>query len=264
MPESRLVAAAGRRSLVASWGSLALHGAAVALAVLLVRSRTRPARRTALTEIEVVDAVRLPGPPVPPPVAPPPVAAPRAAVHVGPDRELPRRAPTRPASVKEVAEVRVSFDHRNRFAGPVASEPPRDGDHTLRTAAAVAGGDRAAQDGLAALPMPGIAASASLARPPRAKHDYHNLPMHADRRFDGQTICVLISIDNRGKVRRVDLLRGVEPDLDASTIALVHAFEFEPALDDVGAPIPGYAKWDIVISDETQEASRDSRGSGFY
>lgn len=264
MPEPRPFASAGRRSLAASWGSLALHGGAVALAVVLVRNRPRPPRRAALTEIEVVDALRVPGPPVPQQIAPAsPAAEPLATAHSRRGRDLPQRAPARPASARTLlAQVDVSYDDRGNFAEH-ASDVPSDGDHDLRNAALATGGDRPAQDGLATLQMPGTA-SASLARPPRPKHDYRSLQMHAVRQFAGQTIRVLLSIDNRGEVRRVDLLHGVESRVDARTIALVRQFEFEPALDEVGAPIPGYARWDILIVDETKEAIRDNLEKGYY
>jgi hypothetical protein len=255
MPDLRIAASAARRSMVAGWASLALHGGVIALAVVFARARTvRTPRRTALTEIEVVDAVAMRLLPVPPQVAPPsPLAEPRALAHNRHGRELPQHTTARASSVKDLlAELTVSYDDPRNFTDR-AAKAPRDGDHALHSAALTTGNDRPTQDGLATLQMPGVA-SGSLARPPRAKHDYRSLHMHAVRQFAGQTIRVLLSIDNRGGVRRVDLLKGVESQLDSRTVAVVRAWEFWPALDELGEPIPGYARWEIKITDETPEA----------
>jgi hypothetical protein len=103
----------------------------------------------------------------------------------------------------------------------------------------------------------------SLARPPRPKHDYTNLRIVGASRFSGETINVLLTIDSHGQVRAVQLLHGVDRALDRKTIALVHSFEYEPALDDAGAAIPGTARWNILIVDDEDsdlfETAREHR-----
>jgi hypothetical protein len=256
MPSSTIIASARRRPIVAGWASLALHGGVVALAVMLARSRiVRPQRRAAVTDIEIVDAVALPRAPFPAQVAPPsPVVQPRQlAAHNRRGLALPQHMAARPSSVKQLlADIKVSYDDPANFTDRAAQTTPSDGGRTLHSAALTTGTDLPSQNGLATLQMPGVA-SASLARPPHAKHDYSKGKLESVRQFAGQTIEVLLTIDIRGHVRHVDLLKGVEAQLDARTIALVREWEFDPALDDIGEPMPGYVKWDMHLVDQPDE-----------
>ena len=251
-----MVASAGRRSMAAGWSSLALHGGVIALAVVLARSRSvRPRRQAVVTDIEIVDAVALPRAPFPAQVAPPSpsVQTRQLAAHNRRGPELPQHTTAKPSSVKELlADIKVSYDDPANFTRRAAKATPSDGDHALHSAALTTGTDRPSQNGFAALQMPG-AASASLARPPHAKHDYSKGKLESVRQFAGQTIQVLMTIDIRGRVDRVDLLKGVEAQLDARTIALVRNWEFDPALDDRGEPMLGYVKWDMHLVDQAED-----------
>jgi hypothetical protein len=209
MPDLRTVASAGRRSMVAGWASLALHGGVIVLAVGFIRSRSvRPGPQAVVTDIEIVDAVALPRAAFAAQVAPPsPSVQPRQlATHNRRGPELAQRTSARPSSVKEaLADIKLSYDDPRNLTDRAAKMIASDGDHGLHSAALTTGTDRPSQDGLATLQMPGVA-SASLARAPHSKHDYSKLQMHAVRQFAGQTIQVLMSIDTHGRVGRVDLL----------------------------------------------------------
>jgi TonB family protein len=91
----------------------------------------------------------------------------------------------------------------------------------------------------------------SLARSARPKHDYRNLRLVGASRFAGRTIKVRLTIDEHGRVGAVQLLQGVDRQLDRKTIELVRGFEYDPALDDVGEAIPGTSRWDFqIVEDE--------------
>jgi hypothetical protein len=66
-------------------------------------------------------------------------------------------------------------------------------------------------------------------------------------RFAGQTIKLLMSIDEHGQVRGVQVVQGVDPELDRKTALRVRSFEFYPALDDAGTPIAGTKRFEIEI-----------------
>lgn len=264
MSYSGLAALARRRSMVAGATSVALHGALAALATALAGSLVAHApRRPAVTDIEIVNAVRIPDLPVAAHASPPAaIPAPRPVARGRRAPEAPQRSPSRPAAIKDVLDdVKLSYDDPDNFAGRPA-DAPVDGERRVRSALG-AGVDRSADAGLATLQMP-APASASLARAPRPKHDYHQLRMHSVSQFAGLTIKLLLMIDARGVVREVRVLQGVERHLDERTVALVHKFEFEPALDDVGTPIAGSQRWDIQIVDEAKESIKPSLARGFY
>src|SRR5262249_35405610 len=163
------------------------------------------------TPIEVFDAVRLPVPAVPAQVAPPsPVAEPRAEARVrrGPARP-PEQPPPRPSTVKDLVEdVTMRYDDPSlSTANP--SDEPVDGERAPLTSAIASGSSQAAQDGLATLQMPVTQASVSLARPPRAKHDYNLLRLPSVRQFAGQRINVELTVDEHGVVSGVRVLHGI-------------------------------------------------------
>lgn len=260
-----LVASAHGRSMVAGSASVALHIAFIGLAVLLTGELVAHAPlATSLTVIEVVDAPRRPGPPVPVQVAPPsPLAPPQAMAHSRRGPEPAQRAQTKPAAVKELlADVTVSYDDPDNFKTSDASDEPAQADRAPLSSAIASGGS-VAQDGLATLQMP-APASASLARPPKPRHDYHKLRMHSVKQFAGLTIKVLLSVDEHGVVSHVRVVQGIETDLDRRTVELVRQFLFEPALDDVGTPVPGTSPWNILIVDEAKESIKGSLERGFY
>jgi Gram-negative bacterial TonB protein C-terminal len=260
-----LVASARRRSMMAGSASLALHIALVGLAVVLTGELVGDApAQPSLTSIEVVDAPRRPGPPVPVQVAPPsPIAQPQAMAHSRRGPEPPRPAQTKPAAVKELLDdVTVSYDDPDNFKTSDASDEPAQADRAPLSSA-IASGGHVSEDGLATLQMP-APASASLARPPKPRHDYHKLRMHSVKQFAGLTIKILLSVDEHGVVSDVRVVQGIESDLDRRTVALVRQFLFEPALDDVGTPVPGTSPWNILIVDEAKESIKANLERGFY
>ena len=265
MAHSGLVASAHRRSMVAGSASVALHIVLVGLAALVTGELVAHAPlETSQTLIEVVDAPRRPGPPVPVQVATPsPLAEPQAMAHSRRGPEPPQRAQTKPAAVKELlADVTVSYDDPDNFKTGDTSDEPAEADRAPLSSA-IASGGRVSEDGLATLQIP-APASASLARPAKPKHDYSKLRMHSVKQFAGLTIKVLLSVDEHGVVSNVRVVQGIDPDLDQRTVALVRQFLFEPALDDVGTPIPGTSPWSILIVDEAKESIKGSIQRGFY
>src|SRR5262249_44586830 len=150
----------------------------------------------------------------------------------------PQPAQTKPSSVKDLlAEVTVSYDDPDNFNATNAADEPAEADRAPLSSA-VASGGRAAEDGLGTPQMP-TPAHAPPARAPRAKQDYSKLTLSSVRQFAGQTIKVVLTIDERGAVSDVRVLQGIEPHLDRRTVALTRAWQFDPALDDFGTPIPG-------------------------
>jgi TonB family protein len=260
------IASPRRSSMLAGSVSLALHGALIGLAVGLTGALVGQARPPVLlTNVEVIDAVPLPAPPVPPQVAPlSPVAEPRAAAQSRRSPEPAQRAPARPTAVKDLlADVTMRYDDRDDFTDKDASDAPADGERAPLTSAVGNSLSHIHEDGVARLQMP-APASASLARQPRAKHDYHKLRMHSVKQFAGQRIKMLILIDEHGAVSDVRILQGIESHLDQRTVELVRRWQFEPALDDVGTPVRGTQNWEILVVDEAKESIKGSIERGFY
>jgi hypothetical protein len=104
----------------------------------------------------------------------------------------------------------------------------------------------------------------SLARAARAKHDYSRLLLPNASKFAGQRIRLLLTIDAKGRVRSAQLVHGVDRELDRRSITLASTFEFEPALDDDGVPVPGRCALDMdIVEDEDNlpfETARERAG----
>jgi hypothetical protein len=252
--------------MLASAGSLALHVGVVVLAVALVGRRA--AQRSPgphATDIEVVAAAARP--PAPPrPVPPPPpghaMPAPRPAGGVPSAGARTRRDPVQrtppspPATLRSLADLTISDRDPNSFTDPAA--PARvDAASGLGHAGLGAGVDFRRGDGVATMDI-AQPATASLARPVRPRHDYSNSRIVGASRFAGETIKLRLHIDARGRVHAVDLLQGVDRDLDRKTLALVHGFEYEPALDDSGAPVPVTLTWTFQIVEDEDGATFDA------
>ena len=58
------------------------------------------------------------------------------------------------------------------------------------------------------------------------------------------------AIDARGRVSHVELVQAIDARLDLAVVRLARRFEFDPALDEDGAPVPGSSAWDIEIVDD--------------
>lgn len=235
--------------------SLALHGVAVWLLVALGGKRPVPPRPTvALTAVEVVSAAPARLAPASPPAAPTaPLGRPvgsRAGAGVHGRREAVQRAqPTAPRVVQSVADLQVHYEEATRFADHGEARPAD------ATSGAGLSGIGAALgsplgDGATGVTIPDAPGAVSRARGPRPKHDYRNMRIVGASQFAGRTIKVRVSVDERGRVHAVQLLQGVDREIDRKTVALVHDFEYEPALDDEGSPIAGTQRWEFQIVED--------------
>ena len=232
--------------------SLALHGAVVSILIALGGKHLLPApRETVLTPIEVVPAA--PAKPSPPPPARTPTAArpatPRAGAGVGHRAPIQRAEPTAPQAVQSLASVQVRYDTPRNFAdhGGTAQAGATGGGAPSGIAAGLR--DRLG-DGIGNLDIPEPPAAVSLARSPRPKNVQLNQRIVGASRFAGQTIKLQLSIDEHGQVRAVQVLQGVDRELDRKMVARVHGFEFEPALDDAGVAIAGTKRCEFEIVED--------------
>jgi hypothetical protein len=296
MVHSGIAASGRRRSMLAGGASLALHGGLLLVVVALTGTGTaryvvQPQQQAASTPVEIgtwapqpaspqpasphpaAPAPAAPAPAAPAPAAPAPAAP--APAHAQPAarptsasagaharREpVQRSQPSAPAAVQSLADLKISYKDPTSFADRRAATKVDAASGAGRSGIG-AGVDYRPADGVASMAIP-QPATVSFARPPRPKHDYRNLRIVGASRFSGEIIKVQLTIDTHGKVRAVELLQGVDRDLDRKTIALVHSFEYEPALDDAGAAIPGTSRWDVQIVDDEDsdlfETAREHR-----
>lgn len=247
-------ATAGRapqRSVASGLGSLAVHAVLLALVFLLAGLRAAPRPpAVALTAIEVVGA--------PPPPPPPPLATGQGATAPSTKRasasagtlgrrghDAPQRSPSRaPPAPDPYAELAVSYDR------PASADPgSAAGTLGLGVGASLFGdgaGDGGGGFGTLGVPPPPPPPPRSLARPARPKLDYHRWDFRADRRFAGQIVVVLLTIDPGGHVRDVRVLQSVDPAVDRHATDLARRFEFDPALDAAGHPEVGRYRWEFV------------------
>jgi hypothetical protein len=251
-----------RRSTLAGSVSLVLHGGVLLLAVALVGARVVPeSRRIALTMVEIVS-------PSPPPPTPAPATAAPASAPSPESRPAPRpvhAAPPRAASIVEALDLKVSYSARDNFAAKPGTEAPSDGEPGGFDGGRGIGADsrRQLEASLAHLEIP-VPQRVSLARPPHEKHNYHQLRLPSVRRFAALHIKLVLTIDARGRVSDVELVQGVDGELDLRVCRLARHFEFEPALDDDGVPVPGTSRWDIEIIDDDHGQLRDAMERGYY
>jgi len=75
---------------------------------------------------------------------------------------------------------------------------------------------------------------------------------------------LVLTIDTRGRVSQVELVQGIDGQLDLRVVGLARHFEFEPALDDDGVPVRGTSRWDIEIIDEDHGQLRNAMERGYY
>jgi hypothetical protein len=234
--------------------SLALHGAAVWLVIALGGKHLPAPRKPALIPIEIVAAP--PGSPSPAPLAPartPPAARPaNPGAGAGRRAPPPRAQPTAPTSVRSLTSLQVHYEDRRSFAdhGPTAQADANYG--TVASGIGAGAGNRPG-DGGVNLGIPEPPAGVSLARPPRIKdrHLYSQRITGASR-FAGQYIWLQLAIDEHGRVGNVQVLQGVDPELDRKMVARVRGFEYWPALDEAGeaCAVNLRSKFQIVEDDE--------------
>ena len=242
--------------MLAGSASLALHGAMLAGVAIVVAIRGHlvdRAPRVAYTSVEIVSASAPPLPPPAPRTAQPAVrpSAVRPSAEARGRREPAQRSqPSAPVVSETLADLKVHYDDPSNFAGDTAAAAGSDSRGRRPGIGGSIGSQ--AEGGLATMAIPSPA-PVSLARPPRPRNDYTKLYLRAASKFAGKTIKVALTVDTAGKVRAVQLLEGVDRDLDRRTVALVSGFEFQPALDDNGEPIQGTSRWNIeIIEDETE------------
>jgi len=248
-----------RRSRLPAAASLALHGAALLLLLALGGRRNAPApRRSTLTPIEVVDAARPARAPAasPPPAHTPPAGRPsgsRLAAGVQGRREpAPRAQATAPPAVQSLASVRIRYDDPTSFAdrGPAHQAGASGGIAASVASSGLAGpGDQPA-DGIGHLTIPEPPVGVSHARGPRVVGDHKKSRIVGASRFAGQIIKLRLRIDEHGRVRGVQVLQGVESELDRKTVLMVRAFEYEPALDEAGVPTAGSLRCEFEIVED--------------
>ncbi|HEX3481288.1 MAG TPA: hypothetical protein VHT91_40020 [Kofleriaceae bacterium] len=237
-----------RTSRLAGAVSLALHGALVGLIALGGKHLLPAPREPASIPIEIVGAAPVPPAPPPSPARTPTAARPanpRGGAGASRREPVQHARPVAAPAAQPLADLRVHYDDARSFA-----------DHgtAARVGATRAAGsgigvglaDRLA-DGIGSLDIPEPPAGVSLARPPRPKHDYLNQRIVGASRFAGQTIKLLLSIDDHGRVRGVQVVQGVDPEIDRKTALRVRSFEFDPALDDAGVAIAATKRCEFEI-----------------
>jgi len=221
-----------RESVVSAAVSLVLHGAVIALMYWLFAGEAVPEVRVPEPrEIEV--AIAPPERAVP--LALPPVASPARPAPAG--RRGPRRSALPPSVDRgPYVELVMSLD---KLEGDGA-----EADHGIGGIGT--GGDGAGGAGRG--DMPGIPEPPSLAHGPRAKYDYSEAAIRGARNFEGQRIEVVLSIDARGVVRGARIVKSVSRHFDLLAVNKALHFEFEPALDARGTPIPSKLPWSFVMT----------------
>jgi TonB family protein len=242
---------APQRSVASGLGSLGVHAVLLALVFLLAGLHATPRPpAVALTAIEIVGAPP-PPPPPPPPVIGQGATAPstHATASAGTlgrrGHDAPQRSPSRARPAPDpYAELAVSHDR------PASADPgSAAGTLGLGVGTGLFGdgtGDSGGGFGNLGVPPP-PPPPRSLARPARPKLDYHRWDFRADRRFAGQIVIVLLTIDPSGHVHDVRVLQSVDPAVDRHAADLARRFEFYPALDAAGHPAGGQYRWEFVI-----------------
>ena len=249
--------------------SLAFHGVAVALLAALAGTHIihSPSKKV-LVPVDVLQPAALPAPPppAPPPMhaapAPQPGGSTASAVAHARHEPVHRAEPVAPASMRSLADLTISYDDATSFAAPGPTTKTEAASGSGRSGIG-AGASTWRGDGIAKIDIPQPAATVSRARSPRPKRDYSNLRIPGASKFAGETVRLQLIIGVNGKVRGVQLLHGVNSELDRKTIALAGTFEYEPALDDEGIAIQGTSRWDIQIVEDEEgdlfETAREHR-----
>jgi hypothetical protein len=148
--------------------------------------------------------------------------------------------------VQSLADLQIRYDDARSFADHEAAAPIGATRGAGSSGIGVGLGEKLG-DGIGNLAIPEPPAAESHARSPQPKHDYTKMKIVGASRFAGQTIKLRMSIDEHGRVRGVQVLQGVDPELDRKTALRVRSFEFAPALDDAGVAIAGTKRFEIEI-----------------
>jgi len=229
----------GRRLGISAALTIALHAAVLAaIAFGPAPSASRPAPPVALTAVELV-APPPPPPPPPPVVLPPSPAAPLSKTPL--PGTLGRRG--RDAAVRAPRTASLRGELAVQYDVPTGPDPGHErGTIGDGLGADLSGVGNGALGALAVPPPP-----RSQARPPRPKLDYSKWEFRADPQFAGAMVQVGLKIDDAGNVRSVELLRGIDAEIDRRALEVARTFQFHPALDDTGRAIAGRHRWEFVI-----------------
>jgi len=249
------VVARGTRRWVTIAASIAVHGAALSLAIAFAPAKDAPAP----PELELIPiAIVTP----PPPVLPPPSGAGRIVAdrptgdagtrgRRGHGREPPQRAQARVAP--PIQAVPAPFSELSVHYDAPASQDRASSGGTSETGLGLGvAGAGTGEIGVGGLDVPPAPASAhSLARPPKSKFPYDHWSFLAPPQFIGSKVLLELTIDPRGNVRKCRVVHSVDPSIDQRTVAAASSFEFHPQLDDDGQPMWGRIRWEFEITSQT-------------
>jgi hypothetical protein len=242
-----------RRALIATGLSLVINGGLIAAALLLhSSSRPQPTSPPALIDIEVS------GPPAPAPASPAHEPHGAAATNAGTrgrrGHDVPARSLTRsPAAPDPYADLAMSYDAPT---GPHPGSTTTDstgGAHGGGLFGDGAGSGLGAGDGLGTgngNGLPAAPPAPSLAQPPRPKHEYRDWGYRAPLAFAGRHIRLELELDNTGRVSHARIIEGLSDSIDKAALATASHYEFYPALNAIGAPIPSKYRWDFELLPE--------------
>jgi len=245
------VVARGARRWVTIAASIAIHGAAVGLAVGFA-----PARDAAPPpQVEPIPIAILTPPPStkPPPSGAGPIVADQPSGDAGTrgrrahSHEPPKRAQARvPPVPNAFSELSVHYD------APQAPRPGSAGGTSETGLGLGVAGAGAGEIGVGGLKVPPAPSSGrSLARPPRSKFRYDHWSFLAPPQFVGSKILLELTIDPHGNVRTCRVIRSVDPAIDERAVTAASTFEFHPQLDDDGQPTWGRIRWEFEITSQT-------------
>jgi hypothetical protein len=234
-----------RRRVRAAVGSFAAHTGLAVLLVMLRPPPTPPAA-PALIEIEVVPAPAV----APAPAAPPPTsggsAVPgrtAAAATAGRRGRAVQVRPSEPAD--PLADLSIRYE-----APPGAGTGARGGGPGAALYGNGTGNDLGGPFGAGGgglLKAPPVPKRASLARPPRPRHDYAHWEYRWPTEYGDARVLVELDLDAGGGVTAVRVVRGFDRKLDQLATARARTFEFWPALDDDGVAIASLYRWEFVL-----------------
>lgn len=235
----------GRRPVLAASLSIALNTGLVILAITLIGVHVVKRPPTiVLTDVEIV---------APPPETPsgpdtqPAASVQKAGAMAKRGRGVPVARARTPTTDDKRAELAIRYEAP--VEAPKATTGSTEGKDGFGVAAAGTGDGAGYGSGGSGLGLEVPAPPPSLARDPRPKRDYRRWTVPGAGQFTNQRIVVLLTLDPRGRVSKVELEHGVADWLDARAMKIAGTFEFEPALDDLGAPIASQYRWTFEIID---------------
>ena len=241
-------------------GTLAIHAlfllGADAMTTFFPREDAPPTPRVELVEVEIPPVQKPPPPPVRPPEpeprpAPKEPPKPRAVRAVQPEAPpAPPPPPSEPPPPQEPASdpggaPTVSMPDIAPAATGVAVAPgPR---NTGKIGRGGTGTGTGSGSGAGADPAPVPVSIAGIKRDarPRGDYDYTNKDYPAEARRLGieGVIRVVLTVDDKGKVKSAVLLNKLGHGLDELALARAWKIEFEPALDTNDHPVPSSVTW---------------------